>query len=103
MSRLARLLSVCVPVVLSAFLLAQLFAAEYKSGKVWPEPKVVTPGENNSPPSDAIVLFDGKDLSHWQASAGGAAKWPVKEGAAIVRGGDIRTLDSFGPDYQLHV
>ena len=29
------------------------------------EPKVVTPGEGAAPPSDAIVLFDGKDLSQW--------------------------------------
>src|SRR5438477_2849748 len=35
---------------------------EYKSGIVWPEPKVVTPGEKPSdPPSDAVALFDGKD------------------------------------------
>src|SRR5262245_23467184 len=39
---------------------------EYKSGIVWPEPVMVTPGKTDSdPPSDAIVLFDGKDLSKW--------------------------------------
>jgi hypothetical protein len=62
----------------------------------------VTPGENGSPPSDAIVLFDGKDLSQWEAASGGPPKWVVKNGAATVRGGDIRTKQSFG-DYQLHV
>ncbi|MFO0455839.1 MAG: DUF1080 domain-containing protein, partial [Planctomycetota bacterium] len=36
---------------------------EYKSGIVWPEPPVVTPGTATTAPSDAIVLFDGKDLS----------------------------------------
>ncbi|HVL13826.1 MAG TPA: DUF1080 domain-containing protein [Gemmata sp.] len=72
---------------------------EYKSGIVWPEPKVVTPGKADSdPPSDAVVLFDGKDLSKWN----GGEKWEVKDGYAVVRGGDVTTNDSFG-DYQLHV
>lgn len=73
---------------------------EYKSGVVWPEPKVVAPGEKPSdPPADAIVLFDGKDLSKW--NRGDA--WEVKDGYATVRKSDITTKDSFGPDYQLHV
>ena len=36
-------------------------AQEYKSGINWPEPKVITPGTNGGAPSDAIVLFDGKE------------------------------------------
>src|SRR6267154_2267027 len=40
-----------------------------------PQPPVVTPGamfsQNANPPSDAIVLFDGKDLSHWRDKKGG--------------------------------
>jgi hypothetical protein len=72
---------------------------EYKSGIVWPEPKVVTPGKTDSdPPSDAIVLFDGKDLSKWV----NGDKWEIKDGYAIVKSADITTKDSFG-DYQLHV
>jgi hypothetical protein len=72
---------------------------EYKSGIVWPEPKVVTPGKTDSePPSDAVVLFDGKDLSKWK----GGENWEVKDGYAVVRKSDITTKDSFG-DYQLHV
>jgi hypothetical protein len=72
---------------------------EFKSGIVWPEPKVVAPGKVDSePPADAIVLFDGKDLSKWN----GGEKWEVKDGYAVVMGGDITTKDSFG-DYQLHV
>jgi len=31
------------------------------------EPAAVTPGTAGSPPSDAIVLFDGKDLSAWKS------------------------------------
>ena len=36
---------------------------EYKSGIIWPEPKIVAPGEKpGDPPADAVILFDGKDL-----------------------------------------
>lgn len=71
---------------------------EYKSGIVWPEPVVITPGKDHEPPSDAIVLFDGTDLSKWA----GGEKWIVKDGTAIPAKGDIKTKDSFG-DCQLHV
>jgi hypothetical protein len=64
------------------------------------EPKVVDPGP---PPSDAIVLFDGKDLSHWKNDNGGGAKWVVRDGYAEVNGtGSILTKDQFG-NVQLHV
>jgi Domain of Unknown Function (DUF1080) len=75
-----------------------------------PQPKIVTPGEFPSqekasiPPSDAIVLFDGKDLSKWVSGNGGEAKWKVENGYAEVnKTGDIHTKDEFGPDFQLHV
>jgi hypothetical protein len=71
---------------------------EYKSGLIWPVPKLVDPGPTGGPPSDAIVLFDGKDLSQWN----GAEKWIVKDGVATGGGGDIATKQSFG-DCQLHV
>ena len=71
---------------------------EYKSGIVWPEPAVVTPGKDNGPPSDAVVLFDGKDLSKWT----NGDKWIIKDGYAISAKSDIMTKDKFG-DCQLHV
>ena len=42
-----------------------------------PQPKVVTPGDikTNSAPSDAIVLFDGKNLDAWRSAKGGEAEW----------------------------
>src|SRR5260370_20540172 len=40
-----------------------------------PQPSVVTPGEAGKPPSDAIVLFDGKDLSQWASMDGTPARW----------------------------
>jgi len=72
---------------------------EYKSGIVWPEPKVVTPGATPAePPSDAIVLFDGKSLEAWQ----GGDQWLVENGYAVVRKTSIRTKQKFG-DCQLHL
>lgn len=71
----------------------------YQSGIVWPEPKVITaPSVPGGPPSDAKILFDGKDLSAWQ----GGEKWEIKDGFAITRKGDIRTKESFG-DCQFHI
>ena len=67
-----------------------------------PEPRVIQPGKAGEPPSDAIVLFDGKDLSKWQAMNGGAAQWKLVDGAMEVSGGSIRTKEEFG-DVQLHV
>jgi len=75
-----------------------------------PHPQVITPGtESNQqqagkPPSDAIVLFDGKDLSAWASSRGGPAKWTLKQGHMETgnNAGDIVTRQAFG-DCQLHV
>src|SRR5262245_45746628 len=68
------------------------------------EPPIVTPGKtDHEPPSDAIVLFDGKDLSKWKNTKdGGDAKWSIQNGFAQVvpRTGDIVTKDQFG-DCQL--
>lgn len=72
-----------------------------------PVPPVVTPGKTNSdPPSDAIVLFDGKDLSNW-VSANDTSKpagWTVENGVFTVKPGtgNIQTRQRF-EDYQLHL
>jgi Domain of Unknown Function (DUF1080) len=64
------------------------------------EPKIINPGP---PPSDAIVLFDGTDLSKWANDKGGEAGWTVKDGVATVNGtGYIHTKQEFG-DCQLHL
>ena len=70
-------------------------------------PPVVRPGELSlpvSPPSDALVLFDGKDLSQWRAADGGPAAWKVENGYMEVdkRAGSIWTKEIFG-DVQLHL
>ena len=72
-----------------------------------PQPKVVTPGDEktSSAPDDAIVLFDGKDLSAWTNGDGTAeAGWTVKKGVMTVdkSKGDIVTKQKFG-SFQLHI
>ncbi len=77
-----------------------------------PQPPIITPGtpstqeQPGKPPSDAVVLFDGSDLSKWEADndKNEATKWVVKNGAmeCVPGSGYIRTKDKFG-DIQLHV
>jgi len=75
-----------------------------------PQPRVVTPGTFSTPttpgqaPSDAILLFDGKDLSQWRAADGKPAPWNVQDGVIVCKpkSGDIFTKDEFG-DIQLHL
>jgi hypothetical protein len=71
-----------------------------------PVPKVVTPGATcGAAPSDAIILFDGKNLDNWVSSKdGGPAQWTVSDGAMTVKKGTgpIHTKQSFG-DCQLHI
>jgi hypothetical protein len=73
-------------------------AAEYKPGVEWTEPKVIDPGPVGGPPSDAIVLFDGKDMSAWE----GGEKWIVKDGVVTADQASIQTKQPFG-DVQLHL
>ncbi len=54
-------------------------------------------------PKDAIVLFNGKDLSGWTSLKGDPATWKVMDGYMEVGRGDIMTKEKFGPDFQLHV
>jgi phosphodiesterase/alkaline phosphatase D-like protein len=73
--------------------------------EVWePVPPVVSPGENGAPPSDAIVLFDGRDLDAWQHADRTPASWRVADDAftVVVGAGDIETKQAFG-DIQLHL
>jgi hypothetical protein len=75
-----------------------------------PQPTVVTPGTFSTdqtpgaPPSDAVVLFGGSDLSKWQDEKGQPATWKIEAGTRVVAAGAgaIRTKDEFG-DCQLHV
>jgi hypothetical protein len=81
--------------------------AKPEDTEVWePVPKVVTPGATNTaPPSDAIILFDGKNLDEWvSAQDHSPAKWIVSDGILTVSkaAGNIETKRSF-KNYQLHI
>src|SRR5215469_16747938 len=70
-----------------------------------PQPIIVTPGtfsENATPPSDAVVLFDGKDLSHWRDTSGNPAPWKLEDGTMVAEKSDIVSTDKFA-DMQLHL
>jgi hypothetical protein len=67
-------------------------------------PKVEPAAVIGQPPSDAIVLFNGKDLSNWESVNGGPAEWGVENGEMVDRpkAGHIETKQRFG-DCQLHI
>jgi hypothetical protein len=108
------------PLSLTSLCLFYLFFASASQAQVdtnWkihdlnrPVPPVVTPGTSSTQdtpgkaPSDAIVLFDGKDLSQWLDKDGAAAKWKVENGyvEVVAKTGYMHTKQSFG-DCQLHV
>ena len=78
-----------------------------KLTEYWDPPvRVITPGKTAADaPSDAIVLFDGKDASKWKAQQGGGpVKWKIEGNALVVAGGTggIETKEGFG-DCQLHI
>jgi hypothetical protein len=99
--------------VLTAAFIASSFIAQAQE-KMKPEetevyspvPPVVTPGASFSEaPSDAIVLFDGKNLDQWiTAKDSTAAKWILSDNIMTVdkSSGDIQTRSTF-TDYQLHI
>lgn len=97
------LLAVCTLPLLMTLGCAQYQWAVHDPNR--PLPDVVTPAAREKPPSDAIVLFDGKDLSQWlSVKDGGPAKWNVREDymEIVKETGDIRTKRAFG-DCQLHI
>ena len=125
--------AVCVLILLSAGLALAVFAADAAKpkkegftdtpmlpGGKWhvhdserPNPPIITPGtcstqdKVGTAPSDAVVLFDGKDLSHWQSTAKGQAvepKWKVEDGCMVAEkgAGSVFSKESFG-DIQLHI
>ena len=74
--------------------------------ELWePVPELVNPGNLSTPPSDAIILFDGTDLSQWiNATNGEPAHWIINsDGSMTVKQkGGIETKEEFG-SIQLHI
>lgn len=107
-----------VPILSGILVLAAVSGAGAQDPLTWPvhslerpRPPVVDPGPATPParvPSDAVVLFDGTDLSRWRTEADGRAEWRVGGSAGdrwfeVVPGtGSLVSADSFG-DVQLHV
>ena len=84
-----------------------------ESSELWnPVPRLVTPSAAiissaavSTAPSDAIILFDGKDFSKWKSSLPNKkVEWTIADGAMTVKPGskDIETIQQFD-DYQLHI
>ncbi len=97
----ARVLTIAILILVNSTL--DLFCQSL-SDPTHAEPKVITPGNGTSAPSDAIVLFDGTSLSQWCGEKGGQANWKVENKVmTVVKGaGSIYTKQSFG-DCQLHI
>ena len=96
--------------VTAALLAGALFAVTvptitWKTGdRSRPMPPKVDPGTAGRAPSDAVVLFNGKDLSGWQQKSGKPAEWTVENGYFAVKPktGDLVTKQAFG-DAQIHI
>lgn len=69
-----------------------------------PAPKVITPVIGNTPPSDAIILFNGENFDGWESIKYRNIKWKIHDGAMTVvpHTYDIKTKKSFG-NCQLHI
>lgn len=76
-----------------------------KSTELWNPVAVVVPGSaTGQAPSDAIILFDGKNLAEWESERSGESLWSVIDGTMTIQRnvGSIRTKKRFG-DLQLHI
>src|SRR5215475_303954 len=95
-------------IALSTAVFAQQPTAKPEDTEIWtPEPKVITPGATcAAAPSDAIILFDGKNLNEWVSAQdrNAPAKWIIDDGVLVVSKttGNIETKRTFH-NYQLHV
>ena len=105
MTHILKILALTVVSALPA--LAQQPAGRPEDTEVWtPVPKIVTVGAMATPPSDAIVLFNGRNLDEWVLSSDrtAPARWTVRNGVLTVnkKVGDIETRRKFG-SYQIHL
>jgi hypothetical protein len=104
---LAIALAFCGAIALAAYQVDTRWKIHDRSRPMAPEITGATSSTQEKagePPSDATVLFNGKDLSNWESLKGGDAQWKVGDGYFEVAPGtgDIRTKQAYG-DAQLHV
>ncbi|HBZ46995.1 MAG TPA: DUF1080 domain-containing protein [Stenotrophomonas sp.] len=97
-------MAVCVLAATPAFAQADDPARDPTRTEVWKPVPATVATPMNAAPSDAIVLFNGKDVSAWESETGGPVPWSVANGALTVVPGSkgIRTRQDFC-DIQLHV
>ncbi|HMB93728.1 MAG TPA: family 16 glycoside hydrolase [Rhodothermales bacterium] len=106
--RINGLLAASIICLLVTALPTPLLAQHWKAHDLnRPRPPVVTPPTQHLPvpaPADAVVLFDGTDLSQWQATDGSPTQWKIENGEmiSVAGAGYIQTKQAFG-DVQLHV
>jgi hypothetical protein len=96
-----------IAVAFAALLALALSGAQQKGAQkkeIGPQPPMVEAAGPDRAPSDAIVLFDGKDLSKWMSSDDQPADWLVKDGAMLCRtgAGDIHSRERF-QSAQIHL
>jgi hypothetical protein len=95
-----------IAIIISIFILAvNLYAQKPEDTEDWSrKPALVTPGKNNLPPSDAVILYSGKqDLDKWQEANGKPARWLAADSITVTeKTGSIQTKQGFG-DCQLHI
>lgn len=101
LARLGALLAAVTTVAFAADELPPASATEAWS----PKPPVIS-APAGAPPSDAVVLFDGKSLDAWAPVREGSPGWAIEDGAMVVvpkkPANDVRTKQAFG-DVQLHL
>ncbi len=103
-----------VNILLATIVLIPTFALSQEKEPTTPEatefyepvPPKVVPGKNGAPPSDALVLFNGKDFNHWVSSVDSTnVKWHLNEDGSMTvkdKTGNIQTKKNFG-SMQLHI
>ncbi|MAU63400.1 MAG: hypothetical protein CMC38_03490 [Flavobacteriaceae bacterium] len=85
-----------------------IFSQKSKDTEIWePIPKEVYSSSDSAPPNDAIILFDGSDLSKWTAKwSNKESGWQINEDGSVTvvldGSGGIKTKESFG-SVQLHI
>ena len=101
-----KLISLFALTALSSISFAQNFKVP-QTTEVWePKPKLVVPAKTaGGAPSDAVILFDGTNMSAWQHTKDkSASKWLLKDGAMLAKNGtgELMTKQEFG-SFQLHL